>query len=99
MEKKPLGKGLKALIPEQGKYSDAVGQSKQEGAVNNPEIAGQPAPVPAENPQVSNNPAGSPPADINREPDPLFIENLKKDRERRVKAIEAMNELIEKYNE
>lgn len=98
MDKKPIGKGLKALIPESNKNKTADDQAKQPDSEAvpqtikpNPPVSGETAAGVKKSGEVA---AMGPPS----EPDPLFVENLWKERERRVKAIAAMNELIKKYN-
>jgi hypothetical protein len=97
MDKKPIGKGLKALIPDQtGKKEAAVPAAKQEAkdtSINNASTLSDKATPGEGDIKVLGT------ASTVSEPDPLFVENLKKERERRVKAIEAMNELIEKYSQ
>ena len=90
MVKKQVGKGLKALIPDQSNE----GEVEAQGNPPVDDISGSSA-QPAQN---ANEPRSMPNPVIDREPDPFFVENLKKEREKRVKAIAAMNELIKKYN-
>ena len=110
MTKKRIGKGLSALIPGESHETDAGTRTENPGPA--PQIGPAPGIEPAskatpdirENPpepiqhQPKPEPSPAPPPTEVKEPDPLFVENLKKDREKRVKAIEAMNEAIRKYN-
>ena len=99
MAKKSIGKGLKALIPDQVSQNVLNGQDKQydTSKVSDSNIS--------ETAETSNGETGNGASEnissvnINREPDPFFVENLKKERERRVRAISAMNELIKKYSQ
>lgn len=101
MSKKRIGKGLKALIREESNENEAKSTQNQpeiqvastENSNITPITPKNPDPEP---PKPENNPV--PIVTEVREPDPFFIENLKKERERRVRAIEAMNEVIRKYN-
>ena len=90
MVKKQVGKGLKELIP------DHSNKGEVEAQVNPPadDISGSSAQGAQDVEEVLTMPNPV----IDREPDPFFVENLKKEREKRVKAIAAMNELINKYN-
>ena len=98
MTKKRIGKGLSALIPDESQGPEASAETdapKQEAQTEQGPPPQAPSIAPEQpKPMAQQN---KPPV-VPQEPDPLFVENLKKEREKRVRAIEAMNEVIRKYN-